>query len=142
MSTEVLLQEWIPSSRISPVFPEIAQKLRSFLCSGHSTWSPLDFSRHRTGPHSIPLESLSQFLTAWLYCAHSLVSICNTVDCTPPGSSVCGVFFSRQEYWSRLPFHTRWDLPNPRMEPKSQASPALAGGFFTTSATWEALIEN
>ena len=37
--------------------------------------------------------------------------------------------FSRQEYWRGLPFPSPGDLPNPRMEP---ASPALAGGFFTT----------
>ena len=42
--------------------------------------------------------------------------------------------FSRQEYWSRLPFPTPGDLPNPWIKPGSLASPALAGGFFTTSA--------
>ena len=31
-----------------------------------------------------------------------------------------------------------WDLPNPGIEPMSLASPALAGGFFTTRATGEA----
>ena len=31
------------------------------------------------------------------------------------------------------------DLPDPGMEPVSLTSPALAGGFFTTGATWEAL---
>ena len=31
------------------------------------------------------------------------------------------------------------DLPSPEMEPVSLMSPALAGGFFTTSTTWEAL---
>jgi len=31
------------------------------------------------------------------------------------------------------------DLPNPGIEPVSLASPALAGRFFTTSATWEPL---
>ena len=36
--------------------------------------------------------------------------------------------FSRQEYWSGLPFPTPGDLPDPRMEPKSPASPALSGG--------------
>ena len=46
--------------------------------------------------------------------------------------------FSRQEYWSRLPFPSPGDLPDPRIEPESLTSPALAGGFFTTSATWEA----
>ena len=40
--------------------------------------------------------------------------------------------FSRQEYWSGLPFPPPWGLPNPRIEPTSLASPALAGGFFTT----------
>ena len=44
--------------------------------------------------------------------------------------------FSRQEYWNGLPFSTPEDLPNPGIEPGSLASPALAGGFFTTSATW------
>ena len=42
--------------------------------------------------------------------------------------------FSRQEYWSRLPFPTPGDLSNPWVKPGSLASPALAGGFFTTSA--------
>ena len=42
------------------------------------------------------------------------------------------VEFSRQEYWSQLPFPTPADLPDPGIEPKSPASPALAGGFFTT----------
>ena len=46
--------------------------------------------------------------------------------------------FPRQEYWSRLPFPTPEDLPKPRIEPTSLASPALAGRFFITSATWEA----
>ena len=40
--------------------------------------------------------------------------------------------FSRQEYWSGLPFLSPEDLPDPGFEP---VSPALAGRFFTTSAT-------
>ena len=39
--------------------------------------------------------------------------------------------FSRQEYWSGLPFPHPEDLPNPGLEPASSRSPALAGGFFT-----------
>ena len=46
--------------------------------------------------------------------------------------------FSRQEFWSGFPFPTPGDLPDPGIEPASPASPALAGGFFTTSTTWEA----
>ena len=45
--------------------------------------------------------------------------------------------FSRQEYWSGLPCPPPGDLPNPGVEPSSLMSPALAGRFFTTNATWE-----
>ena len=47
--------------------------------------------------------------------------------------------FSRQEHWSGLPCPPAGDLPNPGTEPTSRMSPALAGRFFTTSATWEAV---
>ena len=45
--------------------------------------------------------------------------------------------FSRQEHWSRLPFPSPGDLPNPGIKPASLMSPALVDGFFTTSATWK-----
>ena len=48
--------------------------------------------------------------------------------------------FSRHEYWSGLPCPPPGDLPDPGIEPTSLRSPALAGRFFTTSATWEALV--
>ena len=48
------------------------------------------------------------------------------------------VGFSRQEYWIGLPCPPPRNLPNPGIEPSSLMSPALAGGFFTTRATWEA----
>ena len=40
--------------------------------------------------------------------------------------------FSRQEYWSRLPFPTPGNLPDIGIEHTSLASPALASRFFTT----------
>ena len=46
---------------------------------------------------------------------------------------------SRQEYGNGLPCPPPGDLPNPGIEPMSLTSPALAGRFFTTSTTWEAL---
>ena len=46
--------------------------------------------------------------------------------------------FSGQEHWSGLPFPSPGDFPNPGIEPKSLMSPALAGKFLTTRATWEA----
>ena len=50
--------------------------------------------------------------------------------------------FSRQEYWSGLPFPTiLCSLPDPGIELSSLASPALAGRFFTTEPCWKPLIE-
>ena len=48
--------------------------------------------------------------------------------------------FSRPEYWSGLPCPPPGDLPHPGMEPEALKSPALAGRFFTASASWEAYI--
>ena len=47
--------------------------------------------------------------------------------------------FSRQEYWRGLSFPSPGDLPDPGIKPASLVSPALAGGLFTTSATWESV---
>ena len=51
---------------------------------------------------------------------------------------LCPWGFSRQEYGSGLPCPPPGDILG--IEPTPLMSPALAGGFFTTSATWEALI--
>ena len=47
--------------------------------------------------------------------------------------------FSRQEYWSGSPYPHPKDLPDRGIEPVFLMSPALAGKFFTTSATQDAL---
>ena len=47
--------------------------------------------------------------------------------------------FSRQEYWSGLPFPPSGDLPNPRIKPESLA---LAGGFFTTEPPGKSLLRS
>ena len=47
--------------------------------------------------------------------------------------------FSRQEYWSGVPFPSVGCLPDPETEPMSLTS-ALAGMVFITRATWEAQL--
>ena len=47
------------------------------------------------------------------------------------------VEFSRQEYWNGLPCPPPGDLSDLGIKPRSLTYPALGGGFFTTSATWE-----
>ena len=48
--------------------------------------------------------------------------------------------FSKQGYWSGLPDLPPGDLPNPGIEPTSHYVSCIADGFFTTRATWEALV--
>ena len=72
-------------------------------------------------------------------CAQPLklgLTLCDPMDCSPPGSSMG---FSRQEYWSGSPCPPPGGLPDSGIEPMTLASSALAGGFFMTSANWEAL---
>ena len=70
--------------------------------------------------HSVVSES---FATLWIVALQAPLS---------PG-------LSRDEYWSGLPFPSSRVPPNPGIGSTSLASSALADGFFTTSATWEAL---
>ena len=63
---------------------------------------------------------------------------CDPMDCSPPGSSVHGIF--QLEYCGADGhFLNLGDLPNPGIEPASLMSPALAGRFFTTEPPGKAL---
>ena len=70
-----------------------------------------------------------------LYCLSHQGSpiLCNVACQLPPFMRL-----SRQEYWSGFPCLPPVDLLDPEIEPVSLRSPALAGGFFTTSTSWEA----
>ena len=70
-------------------------------------------------------------LRRMLLLSHSVMSdsLCDPVDCSPPGSSVLGTL--QQEPWSGLPFPPPADLPGPGTELGALGAPALAGAFFT-----------
>ena len=77
---------------------------------------------------SLPLSQQGKSYVL-LVCLHakllqSCPILCNSKDCSLPGSSVLG--FSREEYWNGFPCpeDTR-DLPEPRIGPESLAIPAL-----------------
>ena len=102
------------------------------------SWSWLRISR--SSPLPFILRTLvSYFCLIW--CACSVVSNSVTawivVHQVPPS-----VEFSRKEYCSELPFPPPEDLPDPVIEPTSLESLALAGGLFTTGATWEATYKH
>ena len=60
----------------------------------------------------------------------SCPTLCDPMDCSPQAPQ--SMAFSRQEYWTRLPFPPPGDLPNPGIKPTFLLPPALAGGFLTT----------
>ena len=74
-------------------------------------------------------EQLSTHTHNTLLCALHAKSLqlrptfCQPMDCSPPALLSMG--FSRQEYWSGLPFPPAADLPNPGIKPTSPVSPAL-----------------
>ena len=71
---------------------------------------------------------LIRFSGVWLFATPSTVAHQTTLS----------MGFSRQEYWSGLPCPPPGDFPDPGIESASLVSPALADGFFTTSATRKA----
>ena len=78
-------------------------------------------------------------LKLYAHCVKSLQS-CLTL-CDPhrlwPTRLLCPWGFSRQEHWSGLPWPPLGHLPDTGIKPVSLMTPALAGRFFTTSATWD-----
>ena len=101
-------------------------------------------------------KSFSHQVKSWCVCVHvhahsvakSCPTLCNPMDCSPPGSSVCGIFQERITGLGRKKentgvgchlllqgiFLTQWSLyPSDPL-----VSPALADEFFIPPATWEA----
>ena len=66
-------------------------------------------------------------------CAKSFIQLCLTL-CNPvvARQAPLSMGFSRQKYWSGLPFPPPGDPPDPGIKPLSLMSPVLAGRFFTT----------
>ena len=71
---------------------------------------------------------LSRFSHVWLCVTLSTIAL----------QAPLSMRFSRQEWWSGLPWPSPGDLSDPGIEPMSLMTPALAGKFFTASTTWEA----
>ena len=63
-------------------------------------------------------------------------TLCSPMDCSPPGTSVHGILQARILVWVAMPSSRR--SSRPKVKSTSLMSPALAGGFYTTSATWKA----
>ena len=81
----------------------------------------------------LPLSNQKSVLYTVEYCVQSLSRVQLFVMArTVAQQAPLSMEFSRQDYWSGLPFPLPGYLPNPGIEPMSLASLALAGRFFTT----------
>ena len=95
-------------------------------------WVAIPFSRgsfrlkdrtwifHIAGRFFLPSEPPGK----WSEVTQSCLTLCDPMDCSLPGLG-----FSRQEYWSGLPFPSPGDLPDPGIEP---GSPALGADALTS----------
>ena len=62
--------------------------------------------------------------------AHSYSTLCDSMDCSPSGSSFHEIFQARILKWVAISYSR--GLPYPGIKPISLVSPGLAGRFFTT----------
>ena len=105
-------------------------------CSGRGLLRP-----GSTGPairNSEPTffyDSLCAGMLTCFSCVQSLMTLQTIAHQVP-----LPMEFSRQEYWSGLPYLPPGDLSDAGIEIASLLSPALANWLFTTTATWEALM--
>ena len=113
----------VPLRRLGPWWGTASsQMMKCYLCF-FSTVGSFE-SRPKQSPH-VAFGCCSVQLLSHV----RLIGTPRTVACQAPLS----LKFSRQEHWSGLPFPSSGDLPDSGIEPMSLASPALAGGFFTTA---------
>ena len=100
----------------------------------------------QSSPQTLPLYHNKYFsniefilIIILVVCACQVTSVvltlCDAMDYSPPGSSVHGILQVR--ILDRVAMPPLGDLPDPGIRLASLKSPALAGRFFITSSTWE-----
>ena len=81
-------------------------------------------------PVCMPAQSVTQ----------SCLTLCDLMDCSPPGSSVHEIFQARTLEWEWIAISFSRGFPDPGIKLVFSEATTLAGGFFTTSTTWEAPV--
>ena len=73
-------------------------------------------------------------------CGHAQLgpSLCDSLDCTLPGSSVHEISQARTLEWVTISYSR--DLPNPEIKPVSLLSLALVGAVLTTAPPWKPIL--
>ena len=94
----------------------------------HTSPGPGPANTH-TQLHLQSRESAQSYRSLWCTCvlvAQLCPTLCNPMDCRPPGSSVCGILQTRILEWAAIPFSRGSSQP----KDQTQVS-CIAGGFFT-----------
>ena len=81
-----------------------------------------------------PLQAIG-WPVSYSVLSQSCLILCGPTDYSPPGSSAHGIFQARILEWGAISYSR--ESSHPGIKPVSLA---LAGGFFTTSATWETFV--
>ena len=109
------------------------------LCENHFSGTCSHWARLLTCPsdwsccsvHALPGNSTSFRSNYGYLLTQSHLTLGNSVHCTH--QSPLSMEFSRQKYWSVLPFSPPGNRPNPGLNLHLMLSPALASRFFTTA---------
>ena len=99
---------WVILAFIHSLILQIPEWL---LCARNSS----GFQWHINEKSPCPLEYYSEESES---ASHSVVQLCNGMDCIVAGQAPLSMEFSRQEYWSGLPCPPMGDLPNSGIEPR------------------------
>ena len=96
---------------------------------------------HTVDIHIFLYVSYSSYRFILYMCRHakslqSCPTLCDPMDCSPQAPLFMGILQARILNWVAMPF-SKGDLPDSEIKLASLISPAMAGRFFTTSATWE-----
>ena len=130
-------------SKVRKLFWNLNKTIKNFEDSNEHIIKPLCtniFKDHATSHLTITKTSVvNEFLCMCVcgVCAHCVLLI--VTPWTAALQAPLSMGFPRQEYWSVLPVPSPGNLSNPRIQPACLMSPALAGGFFIPSTTWEAI---
>ena len=121
----------VPRDNVVPVSPSCKIELTAIAPQGPpAAATRTEAPRVSTGLCTEPLSRAQSWDQERESVSHSVVTLCDSMDCSPPSSSVQG--FSWQVYWSGLPFLSPGDLPNPGME---LGSPALQADSLPSELT-------
>ena len=125
---------------------QVWQPKMSLDTARYSLWCKLSPVENHQPTIQDPVHVLRTPLSHWRVQHPVHFHLCALSHCSPISAALWTVAhqallslaFSRREYWGGLPRPPPGDLPDPGVGPVSLESPALAGGFSTTSPTWEA----